>query len=103
MTYILQIGNLFVTGFDLRENEGKKELTRVTLSKSYAMRISYEVVNIILDNIDAKVLAVEDSPKMEELNKFLTKRENKLQKIEQLFKNGVVDLEELTKLVKEDK
>ncbi len=103
MTYILQIGNLFITSFDLIENEGKKEVVRVTLSKTFAMRISSETVDIILDNINAKVIAVKDSPKLEELNKFLTKRENKLQRIEQLFKNGVVDLEELAKLVKEDK
>lgn len=103
MTYILQIGNLFVTSFDLIENEGKKEVVRVTLSKTFAMRISSETVDIILDNINAKVIAVKDSPKLEELNKFLTKRENKLQRIEQLFKSGVVDLEELAKLVKEDK
>lgn len=103
MTYILQIGNLFITSFDLIENEGKKEVVRVTLSKTFAMRISSETVDIILDNINAKVIAVKDSPKLEELNKFLTKRENKLQRIEQLFKSGVVDLEELAKLVKEDK
>ena len=103
MTYILQIGNLFITSFDLIENEGKKEVVRLTLSKTFAMRISSETVDIILDNINAKVIAVKDSPKLEELNKFLTKRENKLQRIEQLFKSGVVDLEELAKLVKEDK
>ena len=103
MTCILQIGNLFITSFDLIENEGKKEVVRVTLSKTFAMRISSETVDIILDNINAKVIAVKDSPKLEELNKFLTKRENKLQRIEQLFKNGIVDLEELAKLVKEDK
>lgn len=31
---------------------------------------------------------------------FLTKRENKLKKIERIFKNGTVDLEELSYLVK---
>lgn len=31
---------------------------------------------------------------------FLTKRDNKLQQIEQMFKNGQVDLSELSKLVK---
>ena len=72
MTYILKKGNLFVIGYDLTEDEGKRpELTRVTLSTKYAMR--------------------------------LTKRENKLQRREQLFKSGVVDLEELAKIVKEDK
>ena len=33
---------------------------------------------------------------------FLTKRDNKLQQIEQMFKNGQVDLSELSKLVKEN-
>lgn len=32
---------------------------------------------------------------------FLTKRDNKLQQIEQMFKNGQVDLSELSKLVKD--
>lgn len=31
---------------------------------------------------------------------FLSKRDNKLQQIEQMFKNGQVDLSELSKLVK---
>lgn len=30
---------------------------------------------------------------------FLTKRDNKLQQIEQMFKNGQVDLSELSKLI----
>ena len=67
------------------------------------MRLPYEIASIISDTIDVEAIAVEDSQKLEELNKFLTKRENKLQRIEQLFKSGVVDLEELAKLVKEDK
>lgn len=33
---------------------------------------------------------------------FLSKRDNKLQQIEQMFKNGQVDLSELSKLVKEN-
>lgn len=33
---------------------------------------------------------------------FLTKRDNKLQQIEQMFKNGQVDLSELSRLVKEN-
>ena len=104
MAYILKKGNLFVIGYDLTEEKGKiPELTWVTLSKKYAMRLPYEIARIISDSIDAEALAVEDSPKLEELNKFLTKRENKLQRIEQLFKNRVVDLEELAKIVKEDK
>ncbi len=32
---------------------------------------------------------------------FLSKRENKLQQIEQMFQNGTVDLLELSKLVKD--
>ena len=107
MTYILKKGSLFVIGYDLTEEEGKRpELTRVTLSTKYAMRLPYEIASIISNTIDVEAIAVEDSQKLEELNKFLTKRENKenkLQRIEQLFKSGVVDLEELAKLVKEDK
>lgn len=104
MNYILKKGELFVIGYDLIDEEGRKpELTRVTLSTKYAMRLPYEIASIISDTIDVEAIAVEDSQKLEELNKFLTKRENKLQRIEQLFKNGIVDLEELAKLVKEDK
>lgn len=33
---------------------------------------------------------------------FLTKRDNKLQHIEQMFNNKVVDLSELSKLIKEN-
>ncbi len=32
---------------------------------------------------------------------FLTKRENKLQQIEQMFQNGIVDLDELKEIVLE--
>ena len=104
MNYILKKGELFVIGYDLIDEEGRKpELTRVTLSTKYAMRLPYEIASIISDTIDVEAIAVEDSQKLEELNKFLTKRENKLQRIEKLFKNGIVDLEELAKLVKEDK
>lgn len=39
---------------------------------------------------------------LHEKNEFLMKRENKLQLIEQMFKNGSVDLEELSKLVRGD-
>ena len=75
MTYILKKGNLFVIGYDLTEDEGKRpELTRVTLSTKYAMRLPYEIASIISDTIDVEVIAVEDSQKLEELNKFLTKK-----------------------------
>ncbi len=40
---------------------------------------------------------------LQQENDFLRKRENKLQMIEQMFKNEPVDLSELTKLVKGDK
>lgn len=40
---------------------------------------------------------------LHEKNKFLMKRENKLQLIEQMFKSGSVDLEELSNLVRSDK
>lgn len=38
---------------------------------------------------------------LQQENEFLRKRENKLQMIEQLFANGIVDLRELSKIVKE--
>lgn len=36
-------------------------------------------------------------------NEFLTKRENKLQTIEQMYKSGSVDLDKLRKIVMEEK
>lgn len=33
---------------------------------------------------------------------FLTKRDNKLQQIEQMFQNNIVDLSELSNLIKEN-
>lgn len=43
-----------------------------------------------------------DFKRLEDANKFLRERENKLQLIEQLFKNEQVDLSELAKIVKEN-
>lgn len=103
MTCILKVGNLFVIGYELEEKGKKSEVARISMSKKYAMRLPYDIAIIISDAIDAEVMILEDSPSIEKLNEFLTKRENKLQRIEQLFKSGVVDLEELAKLVKEDK
>ena len=48
---------------------------------------------------DFKIL-YSDFKRLEDENKFLRERENKLQLIEQLFKNEPVDLSELAKLVK---
>lgn len=104
MAYILKIGNLFVIGYDLTEEKGKSsELTRITLSTKYAMRLPYETARIISEAINAEVLAVEDSPKLKELNQFLTQREKKLQRIEQIYKNNPVDLEKISKIILEEK
>lgn len=48
---------------------------------------------------DYKIL-YSDFKKLEQENDFLRERENKLQLIEQLFKNEPVDLSELAKIVK---
>ena len=48
---------------------------------------------------DYKILYCEFE-KLHKENKFLRERENKLQLIEQLFKNEPVDLSELAKIVK---
>lgn len=39
---------------------------------------------------------------LQEKNRFLTKRENKLQTIEQMYKSGSVDLDKLRKIVMEE-
>lgn len=41
-------------------------------------------------------------PVLKQQNEFLTKRENKLQTIEQIYKSGSVDLEKLRKIVLEE-
>jgi hypothetical protein len=50
--------------------------------------------------IDAYEKDIEYIKQLEKLNKFLMERENKLQLIENMFKNEPVDLKELSKLVK---
>lgn len=42
----------------------------------------------------------EEITKLKQENDFLRQRENKLQMIEQMFKSGTVDLNELAELVK---
>ena len=39
---------------------------------------------------------------LQQQNEFLTKRENKLQTIEQMYKSGSVDLDKLRKIVLEE-
>ena len=43
-----------------------------------------------------------DKEKLRNQIEFLTKRDNKLQQIEQMFQNSIVDLSELSKLIKEN-
>lgn len=43
---------------------------------------------------------IEYIKQLEKLNKFLMERENKLQLIENMFKNEPIDLKELSKLVR---
>lgn len=51
------------------------------------------------NNLDsARIFAYVDN--LEKQNKFLMERENKLQLIENMFKNEPIDLKELSKLVR---
>ena len=46
---------------------------------------------------------IEDFKRLKQQNEFLTKRENKLQTIEQMYKSGSVNLDKLRKIVMEEK
>ena len=56
----------------------------------------------VRDNEPNNKCHVECIEKMQREIEFLRQRENKLQLIEQMYKSGVVDLEELYELVNED-
>lgn len=109
MQYIVKVGNMFVQNVTM--SPGWKDgsiLKNVILSNDKAKNMTLEEKNIIMTNLflyGIKATAIEgnNSYGLQKDLEFLRKRENKLQRIEQLFKNGVVDLEELAKIVKEDK
>ena len=61
--------------------------------------VKREIPLLVLAPEYTKIL-LEYAERLEKLNKFLMERENKLQLIENMFKNEPVDLKELSKLVR---
>lgn len=54
----------------------------------------------LIAHYDSQQQFVDDYKKMLSEINFLRKRENKLQLIEQMFKTGIIDLNQLTKIIK---
>lgn len=59
--------------------------------------ISQEDVQHLIDVYEKDIEYIK---KLEKMNKFLMERENKLQLIENMFKNEPIDLKELSKLIR---
>lgn len=106
MKYIVKVGNMFVEKAIMSPGwDDGSRLKNITLSTDKIMNMSLKEKNVIMSSLQLygiKATAIEndDSYSLQYDLEFLIKRENKLQRIEQLFKSGVVDLEELAKLVK---
>lgn len=109
MQYIVKVGNMYVENAIMSSGwDDGSRLKNITLSNDKIKNMNLEEKNIIMTNlslcgIKATAIESDNSGGLQLDLKFLIKRENKLQRIEQLFKSGVVDLKELAKLVKEDK
>lgn len=111
MQYIVKAGDMYVSKVEFKSNYRKDGVraSSITLSSEeiglFNEALAYSIkTSLIFSGIKAedKKFIDYDCPSLQLID-FLRKRENKLQRIEQLFKSGVVDLEELAKLVKEDK
>ena len=62
-----------------------------------------EMVLKMADLIKQKNVIEEQLNDYKAINNFLMKRENKLRQIETMFRNGVVDLSELSRVVRGEK
>lgn len=108
MKYIVKVGNMFVENAIMSPGwDDGSILKNITLSTDKIMNMSLKEKNVIMNSlplygIKATAIESDDSYSLQYDLEFLIKRENKLQRIEQLFKSGVVDLEELVKVVKEE-
>lgn len=109
MQYIVKVGDMYVENAAMSPDWNKDSILKnIILSNDKIMNMSFEEKNILMEklllcNIKATVIKSDNTFNLKQELIFLRKRENKLQRIEQLFKSEVVDLEELTKLVKGDK
>lgn len=108
MQYIVKVGKMYVENADMSPDFDKDSiLKRIILSNDKAVNMTFKekdiiIANLTLCNIEATAIESDNSFNLKQELEFLRKRENKLQRIEHLFKNGVVDLEELSKLILED-
>lgn len=108
MQYIVKVGDMYVENAAMSPDWNKDSILKnIILSNDKIMNMSFEEKNILMEklllcNIKATVIESDNTFNLKQELIFLRKRENKLQRIEQLFKSEVVDLEYLTKLVKED-
>lgn len=110
MKFIIQLGNMYVSdiNFNIDYKKDGADILAITFSKDYFKIMSelmaYKVKKYFqLRGIPVALEKITIENSFKEEIEFLRQRENKLQRIEQLFKSEVVDLEELTKIVKEDK
>ena len=103
------------TNFSISAIKSKREKLGLKIGYKRPLKYDDEVIEFILknykgnDNLElAKYIEESDSLEIElqhykNIVKFFMKRENKLQRIETMFKNKDVDLSELSKLVNEVK
>lgn len=74
-------------------------ISRVVIPKKMMKELGIEnEVNV--EMVDNKIILT--NPTLNNELEFLRKRENKLQTIEMMFASGTVDLDELSKIIKEE-
>ena len=77
-------------------------ITITTLAYTHRPSFSLYDGEVCIANYGSDKEFIEDFKRLKRENEFLTKRENKLQTIEQMYKSGSVDLDYLRKIVLED-
>ena len=78
-----------------------KEEIALDLVRSWALQPTAPArFDMIVENYEWVLKKLERVEDLKKQNKFLMERENKLQLIENMFKNEPVDLKELSKLVR---
>lgn len=112
MKYIVKVGNMYVSNADFNRDYREdgaiaklitlstEEIGSFDYSKAYAINISLKYSGV---KSEMQKIKSDNNSYTLHLIDFLRERDNKLQKIEQLFKKDVVDLAELAEIVKEGK
>ena len=101
---IIQIGEWYITKATTYGTwENSSGLKDFELSLNHAILIDDYQADVIVTDLEKSGLNVKvssvDIKIVKDRIDFLIKRENKLQLIEQLYRNGPVDLEKLSKLI----